>query len=150
VARESRAPEASYRRVRVAVSIYAPPRPTPLRRNRDFTKLWVGEAVSIFGSRIAYVAYPLLVLAVTGSPAYAGLTAFLRTLPYFVLALPTGVLALAVDLIRRPFQARRHPRTKTSLRGEIGEGLGWVWREPFLRTSEFLVAEANLATMRSF
>src|SRR5437588_11582136 len=32
-----------------------------LRRNRDFTKLWIGEAVSTLGSRNSYVAYPLLV-----------------------------------------------------------------------------------------
>jgi hypothetical protein len=41
----------------------------PLRRNRDFLLLWSGQAVSTIGTRITFVAYPLLVLAQTGSPA---------------------------------------------------------------------------------
>jgi MFS family permease len=64
-----------------------------LRRNRDFTKLWIGEAVSTLGSRNSYVAYPLLVLAVTGSPAQAGLVGFARQLPLFLFQLPAGALA---------------------------------------------------------
>src|ERR687888_593037 len=69
----------------------------PLRRNRDFMRLWVGEALSTLGSRIAYVAYPLLVLAVTGSPTKAGLVGFLRMLPWFLFALPGGALADRAD-----------------------------------------------------
>jgi MFS family permease len=232
---------------------------TPLRRNPDFTKLWIGEALSTFGSRLAYVAYPLLVLDTTGSSSRAGLTAFLRTLPYFVLGLPAGVLVDRVDrrrvmiaadavgctalasigvallvhrltfaqlavvafvdgsaalvfrsaeagalarivvreqlpeavarnqaresaaflagppvggilygigralpffadaasylvsagllvTIRRPFQSERSSAAPARLRAAITEGLRWMWREPFLRTSEILVAGANLAT----
>jgi hypothetical protein len=44
----------------------------PLRRNRDFQLLWGGQAVSLLGSQTSKVAYPLLVLAMTGSPAKAG------------------------------------------------------------------------------
>jgi MFS family permease len=64
-----------------------------LRRNRDFTKLWIGEAVSTLGSRSSYVAYPLLVLALTGSAAQAGLVGFARQLPLFLFQLPAGALA---------------------------------------------------------
>ena len=65
----------------------------PLHRNREFTLLWSGEALSALGSQISLVAFPLLVLAVTGSPAKAGVVGFARNLPIALLALPAGVLA---------------------------------------------------------
>jgi hypothetical protein len=40
--------------------------PVPLRRNRDFQLLWSGQAVSLLGSQTSRIAYPLLVLAMTG------------------------------------------------------------------------------------
>jgi predicted MFS family arabinose efflux permease len=64
----------------------------PLRRNRDFTLLWTGLAVSVLGSRISATAYPLLVLALTGSAADAGLVGFLATLPWLLFQLPGGAL----------------------------------------------------------
>jgi len=48
----------------------------PLRRNRDFQLLWGGQAVSLLGSQTSKIAYPLLVLAMTGSPAKAGIAGF--------------------------------------------------------------------------
>lgn len=52
----------------------APSRPArSLSRNRDFTLLWVGGVLSDVGSFSAGLAMPLLVLAITGSPAQAGL-----------------------------------------------------------------------------
>jgi predicted MFS family arabinose efflux permease len=64
----------------------------PLRRNRDFALLWSGMAVSVLGSRISTIAYPLLVLALTDSPARAGFVGFLATLPYLAFQLPAGAL----------------------------------------------------------
>jgi MFS family permease len=58
---------------------------------------WTGEALSGLGSQISLVAYPLLVLALTGSPAKAGIVGFARNLPVALLALPAGVLADHVD-----------------------------------------------------
>jgi MFS family permease len=58
---------------------------------------WTGEALSGLGSQISLVAYPLLVLALTGSPAKAGIVGFARNVPIAVLALPAGVLADRVD-----------------------------------------------------
>ena len=65
----------------------------PLHRNREFRLLWSGQAISALGSQITLVAFPLLVLAVTGSPAKAGVVGFARQLPIAVLALPAGALA---------------------------------------------------------
>ena len=64
----------------------------PLRRNRDFLLLWTGSAVSILGSRASSMAYPLLVLALTGSPLDAGLAGFVALLPQLLFQLPAGVL----------------------------------------------------------
>lgn len=66
---------------------------SPLRQNADFRRLWIGEVASTLGTRLSAVAYPLLVLALTGSPGKAGIVGFLRSLPYVVLALPAGVYA---------------------------------------------------------
>ena len=73
------------------------PDPAPLRRNRDFQLLWVGQAVSAIGTRASAVAYPLLVLALTGSPAKAGIVGFAATIPYLLVQLPAGVLVDRVD-----------------------------------------------------
>ncbi len=70
---------------------------TPLRHNREFALLWSGQAISQLGSQISLVAYPLLALAVTGSPAKAGLVAFARNVPIALLALPAGLLADRVN-----------------------------------------------------
>src|ERR1700761_7075949 len=81
----------------------------PLRRNRDYMLIWAGQGVSEFGSQISTVAYPLLVLALTHSPARAGVVGLAATLPLPLLALPAGMLAdhfdrkrlmLACDAIR--------------------------------------------------
>lgn len=65
-------------------------RPTPLWRNRDFTLLWTSQVGSTIGTRVTAVAYPLLVLALTGSPTRAGVVAFAQTLPFLLLYLPAG------------------------------------------------------------
>jgi predicted MFS family arabinose efflux permease len=63
-----------------------------LWRNRDYLLLWAGQAVSSFGSQITQLAFPLLVLALTGSPAQAGLVGAARALPFALLSLPAGAL----------------------------------------------------------
>ncbi|MDX6512414.1 MAG: hypothetical protein QOE36_1918 [Gaiellaceae bacterium] len=65
----------------------------PLWRNRDFMLLQAGQLLSDTGTQASSIAYPLLVLAVTGSPLKAGVVAFARTLPAALLALPAGVAA---------------------------------------------------------
>jgi predicted MFS family arabinose efflux permease len=65
--------------------------------------------VSVVGSRITSIAYPLLVLAMTGSAAAAGVVGFIGTLPYILFQLPAGAvmdrvnrrrLMIVCDLIR--------------------------------------------------
>lgn len=75
--------------------VAAPPEPAtrvPLWRNRDFILLWSGQIVSTLGTRITSIAFPLLVLGLTGSPAKAGLVASAQTIPYALVHLPAGVL----------------------------------------------------------
>jgi MFS family permease len=68
-----------------------------LRRNRDFMLLWSGESLSEIGSQITTVAYPLLVLALTHSPAKAGVVGLAAWLPLALAALPAGMLADRMD-----------------------------------------------------
>ena len=65
----------------------------PLRRNRDFVLLQTGQLLSDVGSQSTSIAFPLLVLAATGSPALAGVVAFARTAAWTLLSLPAGVAA---------------------------------------------------------
>ncbi len=63
-----------------------------LWRNRDFLLLWAGQAISSIGTQISGFALPLLVLALTNSPAQAGLLTALQRVPYLLFSLPVGVL----------------------------------------------------------
>src|SRR5258708_21210261 len=70
-----------------------PKRPIPLWRNRDFLLLLTGQGISAIGTQVSQLAFPLLILAITNSPAQAGLMAAVRGLPYALFSLPAGVLA---------------------------------------------------------
>ncbi|HEX8919656.1 MAG TPA: MFS transporter [Chloroflexota bacterium] len=81
----------------------------PLRHNRDFLLLRSGQAVSVLGTRVSALAFPLLVLALTGSPAKAGAVSVANTLPQLLFNLPAGVyvdrwnrkrVMVACDVIR--------------------------------------------------
>src|SRR5215208_460277 len=65
----------------------------PLRRNRDFLLLQAALMLSALGSQMSTIAYPLLVLAITDSPAKVGLVAFLNFLPHAFLSVLAGVAA---------------------------------------------------------
>jgi len=69
----------------------------PLRKNRDFVLLQAGQLLSTLGNQSSYVAYPLLVLAITHSPAKAGLVGFAGILPYPLFVLPAGLVADRLD-----------------------------------------------------
>jgi Transmembrane secretion effector len=52
-----------------------------------------GQLLSSAGTQSTAIAYPLLVLGLTGSAAKAGAVAFARTLPLALFALPSGIAA---------------------------------------------------------
>ena len=68
---------------RVANSIWRMP---------DYVLLWSGHVCSTLGSAATSIAYPLLILFLTDSPAAAGIAGVLRWVPYLVLSLPFGAL----------------------------------------------------------
>jgi predicted MFS family arabinose efflux permease len=71
--------------------------PGPLRRNLRFQTLWIGASASTLGVSVADVAYPLAILAMTGSPARAGLFAAVQATGMLVAGLPAGALADRYD-----------------------------------------------------
>jgi MFS family permease len=65
--------------------------------NRRFLVLWTGNGLSLLGNSGVRVAYPLIVLAITGSPAWAGWVTLAGSLPALLFQVPAGVLADAVN-----------------------------------------------------
>lgn len=65
----------------------------PLHRNRDFVLLQIGQLLSNAGTQSSSIAYPLLVLALTQSPAKAGVVSFARAVPLALFTLPAGLAA---------------------------------------------------------
>jgi MFS family permease len=63
-----------------------------LWRIRDYMLLWSGQVVSNVGTQVSTLAFPLLILAITHSPALAGFAGALRALPYLLFSLPAGAL----------------------------------------------------------
>lgn len=75
-----------------------PPRPPiPLRRNRDFRVILLGQGVSAVGDAVSTTALPLLVLQLTGSGVAMGIVGALSTLPDLLFGLPAGAIADRVD-----------------------------------------------------
>lgn len=81
----------------------------PLRKNRDFVLLQLGQLFSTVGTSASQIAYPLLVLATTHSPAKAGVVGSAAFAPYVLFGLLAGVAAdrwnrkhvmIAMDLVR--------------------------------------------------
>lgn len=65
----------------------------PLRQNRDFRIVFVGQGISALGDAVNLAALPLLVLALTGSGVLMGLVGVLSQLPDLIFGLPVGALA---------------------------------------------------------
>jgi MFS family permease len=76
---------------RIAVDI------TPLRRSRDFRRLWVGSAISLIGSMLTTVAIPYQVFQLTGSTLAVGLLGLCALVPLLTVSLVGGAVADALD-----------------------------------------------------
>ena len=79
--------------------------------NNAFRLLLGASSVSMLGSRLTTIAYPMLVLYLTGSPAFAGFAVFAAIAPSILVYIPAGAL---VD--------RWDPR-RTMLMSEAGRGI---------------------------
>ena len=77
----------------------------PLRGNRDFWVILLGQGISSFGDAITNTALPILVLALTGSGLAMGVVGVLSTLPDLVLGLPAGAYADRWDRRKMMFVA---------------------------------------------
>ena len=64
----------------------------PLRRNRRFQALWIGGAGSALSFNITTVATPVLILAMTGSAAKAGLYGFFDAAASLAAGIPAGTV----------------------------------------------------------
>lgn len=71
--------------------------PVPLFRNRDFQALWISRFCASIGKEAAEVAYPLLILAVTGSATFAGATGSVQLVTAMLMSVPGGILADRFD-----------------------------------------------------
>ncbi|HEX9336978.1 MAG TPA: MFS transporter, partial [Pseudonocardiaceae bacterium] len=67
--------------------------PSSLRRNWRFQCLWIGSALAYVGIETADIGYPLALLALTGSPALAGLFGTVQLLASLLAGLPAGTVA---------------------------------------------------------
>lgn len=76
-----------------------------LHRNRDFVLFQLGQLLSAIGSSFTTVAYPLLVLSLTGSPLKAGAVSFARFLPAPLVGPFAGVAADRFDRKRQMITA---------------------------------------------
>jgi len=69
----------------------------PLRRDRDFRFLWIGQVISGVGRQVTVVALPFQLYVLTGSTLAVGLLALVQLVPILVFALGGGAVADAVD-----------------------------------------------------
>ena len=64
----------------------------PLSRNRNYRLLWGSQALSGFGGHAGAIAFPLVILAITASPATVGLVLGTGAAASLLVGLPAGAL----------------------------------------------------------
>lgn len=69
----------------------------PLRRNMNFQALWTSEAFAAVAKETAEFAYPLLILATTGSATFAAALAAIQLVVAGLMSIPAGQLADRFD-----------------------------------------------------
>lgn len=65
----------------------------PLARNRNYNILWSSQLFSELATEITQVAFPLLILAMAGSPLQIGLVSSVLMAAHMVAIVPAGVIA---------------------------------------------------------
>ena len=70
---------------------------TPLRVSRDFRRLWIGQAVSFFGSMITTATLPYQVFHQTGSSFAVGMLGLVQLGPLLVFSVVGGAFADSID-----------------------------------------------------
>lgn len=105
-----------------------------LWHNRDYMLLWGGQVISSTGTQVSTLAFPLLILAITRSPALAGFAGALRALPYLLFSLPAGAL---ID---------RWDRKRTMIVCDIGRALAMASIPVALLIGHLTVVQLFLAT----
>ncbi len=63
-----------------------------LFKDRNFVTLWVGEFISVIGDHISFIAFPFLVLQLTGSPALTAFVFAVQGLPRAIMMLVGGAI----------------------------------------------------------
>lgn len=121
------------------------PQHPPLWRNLKFQTLWVGQASATLGVSVADVAYPLAILALTGSPARAGLFAAVQVAGGLAAGLPGGQLVDRHDRRRIVIAAELTRALVTSL-VVVGLILGWLSLPALLVAAVLLGAGGSVAS----
>jgi MFS family permease len=70
---------------------------TPLRKSRDFRRIWVAGIITALGSFVTYVAVPFQIKELTGSFLAVGLLGVVELVPLIVFGLYGGAIADAYD-----------------------------------------------------
>ncbi|WP_305787982.1 MFS transporter [Symbioplanes lichenis] len=97
----------------------------PLNHNRDFVRLWLSQALSATGSRVSYLVYPLLILAISGSTAAAGAVAGTAALVEIVVRIPAGPLLDRLDR-RKLMLWTESARVAAMVVAAVAAALGWI------------------------
>src|SRR5215211_6445065 len=71
--------------------------PSPLRYDRDYRLLWIGQAISGMGRMITQVVLPYQVYVLTGDLLTVGLLSIAQLVPILIFTLGGGAVADAVD-----------------------------------------------------
>ncbi|MFJ6687023.1 MFS transporter [Streptomyces werraensis] len=84
-------------------------------------------------------------VARSAGPGIAGILISLVSAPFAIIADAISYLcaALAVSLVNKPYPVVEPSGPRRNLRGEISEGLQWLWQQPILRPVTLAAAASN-------
>jgi MFS family permease len=121
-----------------------PARVVPLRRNWRFQLIWLGSTASFLGLEAADVAYPVAILALTGSPGQAAAFGFVQLVASLLSGLPAGDWADRHD-------TRRLLLLAEGVRAVVTAGIALTYAlGGHVGMAHFLVAAAVLGAAQPF